>query len=87
MPPGGQKLILIPFVWLLGPGPGEGQRPEIRIRIPALIERAVDLSVSPIGTNPGQVERRIFLARLGPVVMCLHTELALMGEPDKDRKS
>ncbi len=36
-PLGGQKLILIPFVWLLGPGPGEGQRPGIRMRIQALI--------------------------------------------------
>ena len=35
-PPVGQKLILIPFVWLLGSWPGEGQRPGIRIRIPAL---------------------------------------------------
>ena len=34
----GQKHILIPFVWLLGPGPREGQRQRIRIRIPALID-------------------------------------------------
>ncbi len=36
-PLGGQKIILIHCVWLLGPGPGVGHRPGIRIRIHSLM--------------------------------------------------
>jgi hypothetical protein len=38
--PKGQKLILILFVGLLGPGLEESERPGIRIRIPALKSHA-----------------------------------------------